>query len=149
MNVAVQRFAAHFLAALALLILAVPASLPAQAAESAKKHRVILHVTDSDPVKWNQVLNNAGNLQQSLGKANVEIEIVANGPGLDMMKFESSVGNRMDDAIKNGVAVLACGATMKAAKVTKEDLYPGVTVIPGGVVQIMNRQEAGWTYIKI
>lgn len=121
----------------------------AMAAETAKKHHVIFHVTDSDPVKWNQALNNAGNLQKALGKENVEIEIVANGPGLDMMKFESSVGNRMKDAIGAGVSILACGATMKGANLTEKDLFPGVKVVPGGVVQIMNREEAGWTYIKI
>jgi uncharacterized protein len=148
MNVAVQRYAAHFLAALAVLFLALPGSFTVQAADSAKKHRVVFHVTENDPFKWNQALNNVGNLQQALGKDNVEIEIVANGPGLDMFKFESAVGNRMAEAMKSGVSLLACGATMKAAKVTKEDLYQGVNVVPGGVIEIMNRQEAGWTYIK-
>jgi len=132
--------------ALAFALISGPAAL---AADAAKKHHVIFHVTDSDPVKWNQALNNAGNLQKALGKENVEIEIVANGPGLDMMKFESSVANRMKDAIGAGVSVLACGATMKGANLTEKDLFPGVKVVPGGVVQIMNRQEAGWTYIKI
>lgn len=119
------------------------------AADTPRKHHVIFHVTDSDPVKWNQALNNAGNLQKNIGKENVDIEIVANGPGLDMMKLESTVANRMEDAIKNGVTLMACGATMKATKVAEKDLYQGVKVVPGGVIQIMNREEAGWTYIKI
>lgn len=119
------------------------------AADSAKKHHVVFHVTDSDTVKWNQVLNNAGNLQKNLGKENVEIEVVANGPGLDMMKLESPVANRMSDAITNGIDMMACGATMKAAKVTEKDLFPGIKVVPGGVIEIMNKQEAGWTYLKI
>jgi intracellular sulfur oxidation DsrE/DsrF family protein len=148
MNVAVQRFAGPFLAALAVLFLTLAGALTAQAADSGKKHQVIFHVTENDPVKWNQALNNVGNLQHALGKDKVEIEIVVNGPGLEMMKFDSVVGSRMDDAMKNGVSLLACGATMKAAKVTKEDLYQGVTVVPGGVIRVMNRQEAGWTYIK-
>ena len=132
--------------ALAFALISGPAAL---AADTAKKHHVIFHVTDSDPVKWNQALNNAGNLQRALGKDNVEIEIVANGPGLDMMKFESPVANRMKEAMGSGVAILACGATMKGANLTEKDLFPGVKVVPGGVVQIMLRQEAGWTYIKI
>lgn len=132
--------------ALAFALISGPAAL---AADAAKKHHVIFHVTDSDPVKWNQALNNAGNLQRALGKDNVEIEIVANGPGLDMMKFESAVANRMKDAMGNGVSILACGATMKGANLTEKDLFPGVKVVPGGVVQIMLRQEAGWTYIKV
>jgi len=132
--------------ALAFALISGPAAL---AADTAKKHHVIFHVTDSDPVKWNQALNNAGNLQRALGKDNVEIEIVANGPGLDMMKFESPAANRMKDAMGGGISILACGATMKGANLTEKDLFPGVKVVPGGVVQIMVRQEAGWTYIKI
>jgi len=131
------------------MILAFVSGPAAMAADTAKKHHVVFHVTDNDPVKWNQALNNAGNMKKNLGKDNVEIEIVANGPGLNMLKFESEVGNRMGEAMKNGVTLMACGATMKAAKLTEKDLYKGVKVIPGGVVEIMNRQEQGWTYIKI
>lgn len=136
-------------AALIAMMLTLASAPAAMAADAGKKHHVLFHVTDSDPVKWNQALNNAGNIQKSVGKENVEIEIVVNGPGLDMMKFESAVGSRMGEAIKNGISLLACGTTMKAAKVTEKDLYEGVKVVPGGVIQIMNRQEAGWTYIKI
>jgi len=119
------------------------------AADAAKKHHIVLHVTDSNPVKWNQALNNAKNLQKALGKENVDVEIVVNGPGLDMMMFDSVVGNRLSAAAKDGISLLACGATMKAKKVTKKDLHDGVHVVPGGVVEIMQKQEAGWTYIKI
>jgi len=138
----------RILAAL-LLAAATLSPIAAQAADSGKKHRVVIHVTDKVAWKWNQALNNAGNLQKNLGKDNVKVEIVVNGPGLNMMKFDSAVGNRMENAMKNGVQLMACGATMKAMKVEKKDLYPGVTVVPGGVIEIMERQEEGWTYIKI
>ena len=149
MNLTMQRFAIRLLAALAAILVAMPVVQMAQASETAKKHRVIFHVTDDVEWKWNQALNNAANLQNVVGKDKVQIEIVVNGPGLNMMKFDSAVGNRMEAAIKNGIDLLACGATMKAAKVEKKDLFPGVKVVPGGVVQIMERQEQGWTYIKI
>ena len=119
------------------------------AADAVKKHHVVFHITDSDPAKWNQVLNNAGNLQKNVGKENIEIEVVANGPGLDMFKLESQAGERMAEAIKNNIAMKACGTTMKAMKVTEKDLFPGVTTVPGGVIEIMQKQEAGWTYLKI
>ncbi|MBS1245960.1 MAG: hypothetical protein H6R47_159 [Proteobacteria bacterium] len=130
------------------LVLATGSTTLAVAAEK-KPHNVVFHVTDNDPVKWNQALNNAANLQKAVGKENLNIEIVVNGPGLDMMKFDSVVANRMTEATSNGVALLACGATMKAAKVTEKDLHAGVKVVPGGVVEIMEKQEAGWTYLKI
>ena len=102
------------------------ASLNVAAADTGKKHHVVFHVTDSDPVKWNQVINNVTNMQKNVGKDLIDIEVVANGPALDMMKLESPVGERMSEAQKNGIAFMACGATMKAAKVTEKDLFPGV-----------------------
>lgn len=140
----------HINTIFALIVLSVSfASGNVLAAEAAKKHHVVFHVTDSDPVKWNQVLNNAGNLQKNIGKDNVDIEVVANGPGLDMMKLESVVSQRISEAISNGIVLMPCGATMKAAKLTEKDLLPGLTVVPGGVIEIMFKQEAGWTYLKI
>lgn len=113
-----------------------------------KKHGVVMQVSDNNPALWNLTLNNAKNLQQALGKDNVDIEIVAYGPGLKMLMFDSEVGARLGEAEKNGVAIVACGNTMKAQKVTEKDLYEGVKVVPGGVIEIMEKQEAGWAYIK-
>lgn len=136
-------------AALAMVLTLATGSATLAVAAEKKAHNVVFHVTDNDPVKWNQALNNSANLQKATGKENINIEIVVNGPGLDMMKFDSVVANRMTEATANGVSLLACGATMKAAKVTEKDLHAGVKVVPGGVVEIMEKQEAGWTYIKI
>jgi intracellular sulfur oxidation DsrE/DsrF family protein len=133
----------------ALVACAALALPPMSMAAEKKPHNVVIHVTDSDPGKWNQALNNSANLQKAMGKDKVNIEIVVNGPGLDMMKFDSIVAGRMAEAIGSGVELLACGATMKAANVTEKDLHTGVRVVPGGVVEIMLKQEAGWSYLKI
>ena len=134
---------------LALAACSVLAFPPLSIAADKKPHNVVIHVTDNDPAKWNQALNNSANLQKAMGRDKVNVEIVVNGPGLDMMKFDSIVAGRMAEAIGNGVELMACGATMKAANVTEKDLHNGVKVVPGGVVEIMLKQEAGWTYLKI
>ena len=53
----------------------------ASAAGRRKRNRVVIQVSDADPAKWNLALNNARNMQTDLGAANVDIEIVAYGPG--------------------------------------------------------------------
>ena len=113
-----------------------------------EKASFVIQVSDNDPAKWNLALNNAKNVKQALGKDNTDVEIVAYGPGLNMLKLESSVGNGIQDAEKSGVQVIACGNTMKAQKVTKEDLLPGVAVVPAGVLEIGAKQQLGWTYIR-
>jgi intracellular sulfur oxidation DsrE/DsrF family protein len=126
-------------------IAASPAALAA--GEKAMTHAV-LQVSDGDPAKWNLALNNAENMQQALGKDKVKIEIVAYGPGLNMLKADSKVAGRLNAALDNNVELAACGTTMKKMKVTKADLVGGATVVPGGVIEIMKRQSEGWAYIR-
>src|SRR5678815_4168392 len=77
--------------------------VPAQAQQPAARSRVVMQVSDNDPAKWNLALNNAKNIQTDLGAANVDIEIVAYGPGINMLKADSVVGNRIDEALSSGV----------------------------------------------
>jgi intracellular sulfur oxidation DsrE/DsrF family protein len=137
------------LAALALLAtLAVGVLHAPTPALAADKQRLVLQVSDNDPAKWNLALNNAQNVQQALGKENVEVEIVAYGPGLNMFKANSKVAARLNAALDAGVTLDACGNTMKKMKVGKDDLIAGATIVPAGVIHIMQRQREGWSYVK-
>jgi uncharacterized protein len=122
---------------------------PAQAQQpAAARSKVVLQMSDGDAAKWNLVLNNAKNLQSDLGAANVDIEIVAYGPGIGMLKADSVVGNRIDEALSAGVKVLACENTMRGQKLAKPDMLKGIDYVPAGVVEIMQRQQQGWAYIR-
>jgi intracellular sulfur oxidation DsrE/DsrF family protein len=112
------------------------------------KSRVVMQVSDADPGKWNLALNNANNVQKDLGAGDVEVEIVAYGPGIGMLKAESVVGNRIDEAMKAGVKVVACENTMHAEKLTKSDMLNGIAYTPSGVTEIMRRQQEGWAYLR-
>ena len=112
------------------------------------KQKVVFQVSDNDPAKWNLALNNARNVQADLGRDKVEIEIVAYGPGLNMLKAESKVAARLAEALDNEVALLACENTMTNTKVTKADMYGGISYVLAGVTHIMKRQREGWAYIR-
>ena len=93
-------------------------------------------------------LNNAKNIQADLGAANVDVEIVAYGPGIGMLKVDSVVGNRINEALAAGVKVLACENTMRKQKLTQADMLGKIGYVPAGVVEIMQRQQQGWAYIR-
>ena len=112
------------------------------------RHRIVFHVTDGDPLKWNIVLNNAGNVQDELGKDKVIIEIVTHGPGIGMLKAESKVTERLARALDRNIGLYACENTMRMANVTKADMYSGISYAPSGVTHIIRRQEEGWTYLR-
>jgi intracellular sulfur oxidation DsrE/DsrF family protein len=115
---------------------------------AAQRNRVVIQVSDAEPAKWNLALNNARNIQTDLGAANVDIEIIAYGPGIGMLKSDSVVGNRVEEAGKAGVKVIACENTMRGQKLTQADMLSGIGYVPAGVVTLMQRQQQGWAYIR-
>ena len=129
----------------AVVAFALPFGVRAQQAE---KQKVIFQVSDADPAKWTLALNNARNVQAELGKEHVQIEIVAYGPGLGMLKAESKVEARLAQALEDNVGLIACENTMHNTKTTKADMYRGIAYVPAGVTHIMKREREGWAYIR-
>jgi len=84
----------------------------------------------------------------------VDIEIVAYGPGLHMLREDTSpVRERiksLSESIPN-ISFKACGNTQQnMSKVEARDipLVAQATVVKSGVVRLMQLQEQGWSYIR-
>jgi len=120
----------------------------AAAADPAARARVVFQVSDADPAKWNLAFNNARNVQADLGKDGSEIEIVAYGPGIGMLKADSLVANRVGDAMAQGIKVVACENTMTNQKIKREDMIDKIGYVKAGVIELMQKQREGWSYIR-
>ncbi len=122
-----------------------PATAQTNATKTAK---VVFQVSDADPAKWNLALNNANNAQQEFGASHVDIEVVAYGPGIGMLKADAVTSNRVAEATKGGIKVVACENTMRGQKLVKEDMNPAISFVPSGVGELIKRQGEGWAYIR-
>ena len=131
-----------------IVMLSACVSAPNATGQAAKRQKIVLQASDIEPAKWNLVLNNAKNVQEELGAANVDIEIIAFGPGINMLKFESVVNTRVADAIKAGIKIIACENSLRNFKLTRADMEPSISYVPAGVVHIMRRQGEGWAYLR-
>lgn len=146
----VQPLAAGALA-LAALFAAVPAGAQqaaAPAAAAAAREKAVFAVSDADPQKWNLTLGNIGNALDALGPDGAQIELVAYGPGIEMLKKDSPVAKRLAELMAKGVRVAACQNSMRAWHLDASDLAPGVSPVPSGVVELMKRQHEGYAYIR-
>ncbi len=86
----------------------------------------------------------------------VEIELVAYGPGLNMFRDDTSL---VKDRLKQ-ISALSFPSRIKfsACNVTKEGmekreghpitLVPEARLVPSGVIRLMELQESGWSYLK-
>lgn len=141
-----------------LLALAVSVSMfgPASNAVESKSHHLAIHVDQNDPAVMNLALNNAVNVVQNYSAVGeeVEIEIVAYGPGLNMLREDTSPVKARVKSISESmpnVVFTACGNTRDAMKKAEGKEIPLVTqakVVPAGVVRLMELQEKGWSYVR-
>jgi uncharacterized protein len=121
-----------------------------------KLHRLVLQVNTNEPAMMNLALNNATNVAQyykDLGEK-VTIEVVTFGPGLHMLRDDTSPVKARIKAISESTPAIsfkACGNTQENMhKVENKEipLIPEATVVKSGVVRVMELQEKGWTYVK-
>jgi len=138
--------------ALALSVSFGAASLAASAADPAAKpagkYQVVFHISGPEQVLWGQALNNAASMMNNIGKENIELEVVVHGEGIGMLMLDSPQATRVSDAMKAGVKFVACQQTMKFRKLTKDDMLPDIGYVPAGVKEILDKQRAGWQYLK-
>ena len=142
-----------FASALFAGFLAMVAPLDAMAGS---EHKIVIHVDDNDPAKMNIALNNASNVDAYYKEKGEEvtIEIVAYGPGLNMLiDGKSPVQGRIASFEQDfdNISFRACGNTHKnmSKKAGMEiKLVSQAAMVTSGVVHLSERQEQGWTYIK-
>lgn len=111
------------------------------------KHRVVMQFSDSDSVSMASVLGQVKNIRTDLPDA--DIEVICHGPGLDLLIAKATkVPALIKDWKSKGVVFAACGNTMRRRGIKKEDLIGEATPIPSAMVQLITRQEEGWSYVK-
>jgi intracellular sulfur oxidation DsrE/DsrF family protein len=121
-----------------------------------KAHRLILQVNTNEPAAMNLALNNATNVEQhykSIGEK-VQIEIVTFGPGLNMLRDDTSPVKERIKALaetSRSISFAACDNTrgnMSRAEQKEIPLIAQAKIVSSGVVRIMELQEQGWSYVR-
>jgi hypothetical protein len=133
------------------------AAFPAMAGD--KVHRLALQISDDSPDKMNTVLGNATNAAHYYSEKGekLEIKVVAYSGGLNMLRTDKSpVLERLKSVSESvpNISFEACNNTIEGVakkegkKPSEIPLVPGTKVVPAGVVELMELNEAGWTIVR-
>ena len=127
-------------------------------AADGKSHRVTIQIDQNDPQVMNLVLNNATNVIEYYRDKNedVNIDIVAYGPGLHMLRADTSPVQdrikRLKDMVFPGkIQFSACNNTKKGMEKAEGhtiSVVPEATIVPSGVVHLSELEEQGWSYVR-
>jgi len=119
--------------------------------------RVVLHVTTADPRRLKTVLDEAeGLLKGRLPHNNaVEVEILANGRGLDLLRTRTSLYAERIQALQTRYDNIAFKACQRAINRVQQEqnitvkLLPAAETVPTAIGEAIHRQRQGWAYVRI
>ena len=116
-------------------------------------YRVVFEVNDpagTDNANWVGVLNNVSNSLDELGEENMQVEVVAHGPGINLLNKAKSpveLQARIAELQDRGVVFAACANSMAKNGYTMEDMVDGAVQVPSGAAEVIRKQQEGWLYM--
>ena len=116
-------------------------------AQNATAHKIIFQLVTGDTTSHKVLMKQFGNILSV--SPNTKIEVVCHGPGIEMMMQDKSiVVNKIKEFKEKGVVFNVCEFSLKERKVDKAKLIEQSTYVPAGILEIVEKQEQGWSYIK-
>jgi intracellular sulfur oxidation DsrE/DsrF family protein len=154
-----HKVARHMIGSILGMALLASATLPAAAQTQLAPipdkpfadHRVVLQLSDSDPKKESLVLSVANNLIKAYDPDRIAIEVVAFGPGIDLLRTTNSNRTRVESLIAQGVKFDICVNTLDTIEREtgkRPEVIPGATPVQVGVGHILSLTENGFTLVR-
>lgn len=139
----------------ALLIAAAAPAARAQQAPLQDKpfaeHKIVLQLSDNDPRKQGLVLSVASNLMKFYDPDKVAIEIVAFGPGIELLRPENPNRKMVESLVAQGTRFDIClntVETLERENGKRPEFIAAATPVQVGVAQILFLTENGYTLVR-
>ena len=111
------------------------------------EHKIVFQLSVNDTMAHKALMKQLGNILTVA--PSTKIEIVCHGPGMEMLMINKSIVKEKIEVFKNkGVVFNACEFSMKERNISKSTIIPSATYVPAGIIEIVSKQEQGWSYIK-
>lgn len=121
------------------------------AATEEQTHQLVIQVNQREEDAQDHILSNIVNLQKHYGMDNIEMEVVAYGPGIWLVTEKSAFTKRVESLMMQNVTFTACGNTLDTVEQssgTRPKLLDGVEETQAGIARIIDLQEKGWSYLS-
>jgi intracellular sulfur oxidation DsrE/DsrF family protein len=151
MSLGICRRALLFASALVAAPFALATAAASSDASPFAEHHLVLQLSDSDPHKQALVLSVANNMLKVYGPDAIAIEVIAFGPGIDLLRADSPNKVAVDSLIAQGVTFDVCMNTVDTiARETGQPpaLNDKAVQVQAGVAQILSLAEKGYTLVR-
>lgn len=113
-----------------------------------KQHRIVFDMAGSDTAAHSAIIRQVNNVLRNAPQT--KIEVVFHGKSVyALIKDKTTVKDKIDDLVNNKhVVIAACNNSLNQLKLSKEDVISSAIIVPVAILELVDKQEKGWSYIK-
>ena len=112
-----------------------------------KQHKIIFQLSIDDSVAHKALMKQLNNI--TTVAPGTKIEVVCHGPGLNMLVMgKTTVQDKIQQMKMRDIIFVACEFYMRERNIPKEKIIPEAGFVKAGIIEIVTKQEQGWSYIK-
>ncbi|EKS28889.1 hypothetical protein [Afipia felis] len=115
------------------------------------EHHIALQLSDNDPVKEGLIVSIANKLLTVYGPDSIDVQVVAFGPGIDLLKADSPRRQQVDSLIAQGVTFNICDYTLETIERKtgkRPEMNPKAKEVPAGVPFLLSLAEKSYTIVR-
>ena len=118
-----------------------------QAQKNASIHKIVFQLSTEDTLAHKALMKQLNNI--TTVAPDTKIEVVCHGPGLNMLiSSKTTVLLKIQELVKRDIQFVACEFSIKERNVDRATIIQEAGFVKAGIIEIVEKQEAGWSYIK-
>lgn len=119
----------------------------AGSAISNKKYKIIFQLASGDTTVHRSTIKQLFNVLAASPKST--LEVVCHNAGISFLQISKTMmGDKIQELKNKGVVFAACENTLRDRKIDKKDIVPAAIVVPSALIELADKQNKGWAYIK-
>ncbi len=123
------------------------ASSGEQVVTEKQQHKIVFQLSTDDTLAHKALMKQLNNI--TTVAPGTKIEVVCHGPGLSMLVTGKTIVQEKIQQMKmKSVVFVACEFSMSERNIPKEKIIPEAGFVKAGIIEIVTKQEQGWSYIK-
>lgn len=113
-----------------------------------KQHRIVFDISASDTADHSAVIRQVNNVLKA--SPQTKIEVVFHGKAVyALVRDKTSFKDKLDELVKNKhVLLAACNNSLIRLNISRDELISSAVVVPVAILELTDKQEKGWSYIK-
>jgi intracellular sulfur oxidation DsrE/DsrF family protein len=112
--------------------------------------QIVFPLMKADKESINHVLSYVNNVMKFYRPENTEFAVVAYSQGIKALlkNQDKEIIKRIEALMTYDVEFIICGNTMRTLKIDDKEVLHDVEKVTAGVVELIERQKMGWTYVN-